>query len=250
LARLGGTPAPLPRVVGGDKIVQATPDDLVVLTFSGHGHAQPDGSFYLVASDSGPLVSADPEKGLPPHVLSKFISAEELSAALGPIDAGRIVVVIDACHAAASVDQPGFKPGPMGARGLGQLAYDKGLQILAASQTDNIAIESAKVRHGLLTFSLAREALAVSPKGLRRADQDEDGKLMLTEWLQFGEFRTPLLYDELRDGRFRGVYEGASPEFVGKDTIVSPAFRTMVVRQQQVPSLFDFKRGDTDVRLR
>ena len=251
LARLGGNPVPLslPQIAHAAELLPATPDDLVVLTFSGHGHAQPDGSFYLVASDSGPVVAPDPDTGLPPQALRRLISSEELSAGLGPIDAGRILVIIDACHAAASLEQPGFKPGPMGDRGLGQLAYDKGLQVLAASQADNAAIESATVRHGLLTFALVREGLSQSPKGFRRADLDGNGKLTLTEWLRFGEQRTPLLYNEIRKGRLTAVYEGASTEFIGKDTVVSPAFRNMVIRQVQVPSLFDFKRGDADVLL-
>lgn len=249
LARLGGKSAPLPRSVKADNLGRATPDDLVVLMFSGHGHAQPNGSFYLVTSDSGPAITQEPGQGLPPYALKKLISAEELSAALGPVDAGRIVVIIDACHAAASVEQPGYKPGPMGDRGLGQLAYDKGMQILAASQADNVAIESAKVRHGLLTYALIREGLMKASDGVHRANLDGDGKLTLTEWLQFGEQRTPLLYDEIREGRLRAVYGGSSAELVGKNTIASPAFRSMMVRQQQVPSFFDYKRGDADVLL-
>jgi hypothetical protein len=39
----------------------------------------------------------------------------------------------------------------MGDRGLSQLAYDKGMQILAATQTENVAIESEKLGQGLLT---------------------------------------------------------------------------------------------------
>ena len=53
-------------------------------------------------------------------------------------------MIVDACHSAASVDEAGFKPGPMGSRGLGQLAYDKGMRILAASQADDVALESGR----------------------------------------------------------------------------------------------------------
>jgi hypothetical protein len=42
-----------------------------------------------------------------------------------------MAIIIDACHSAASFEGEGFKPGPMGSRGLGQLAYDKRIRILA-----------------------------------------------------------------------------------------------------------------------
>jgi hypothetical protein len=50
-------------------------------------------------------------------------------------------MIIDARHSAASVEGSGFKPGPMGARGLGQLAYDKGMRILASTRADDLAWE-------------------------------------------------------------------------------------------------------------
>jgi hypothetical protein len=41
-----------------------------------------------------------------------------------------------------------MKSGPMGCRGLGQLAYDKGMRILTASQADNMALEHDDLEHG------------------------------------------------------------------------------------------------------
>ena len=158
LARLAGrtpTPGTLAGVAGADRLAKATPDDLVIVTFSGHGYTQEDGTFYLLGSDLGrrnePL----------PQALAKFISSEELSEWLRPIDAGEMALIIDACHSAAKRNQPGFKPGPMGDRGLGQLAYDKAMRILAASQAEDVALESAQLKHGLLTYALAVDGLAV-----------------------------------------------------------------------------------------
>jgi hypothetical protein len=45
-----------------------------------------------------------------------------------------MVMILDACYSAASIESADFKPGPMGSRGLGQLAYDKRIRVLAASQ--------------------------------------------------------------------------------------------------------------------
>lgn len=110
----------------------------MVLTFSTHGFTDIDGAFHLlpyyVVGDDGPSL--------------RTISSFDLERWLGRIDARQMVMIIDACHSAANVEAGDFKPGPMGSRGLGQLAYDKGMRILAASQSDAMALESERLRHG------------------------------------------------------------------------------------------------------
>ena len=60
----------------------------------------------------------------------------------------------------------------MGSRGLGQLAYNKAMMVLAASQADDVALESGSLAQGLLTYALVREGLDT---GL--IDQDGDGEI-------------------------------------------------------------------------
>jgi uncharacterized caspase-like protein len=234
LGRLGGKVMPSQRLLGVrgvDALARATPDDLVIITFSGHGYTTKDGTFYLLASDSGTDLSVGPAD------LAKFVSSEELSEWLRPIDAGQMAMIIDACHSAASVDQPGFKPGPMGDRGFGQLAYDKAMRILAASQADDVALESEKLKQGLLTYALVHDGLALGPDGKRAADANHDGQLTLGEWLRYGEQHTPALFEDIKAGRKEPVY-------VGRDSYVDPSFKQKVVDHAQTPALFDFARGD------
>ena len=147
-----------------------------------------------------------------------------------------MALIIDACHSAASVNQPGFKPGPMGDRGLGQLAYDKAMRILAASQAEDVALESAQLKHGLLTYALAVDGLAVGTNGKRNADLDGDGRLTLAKWLRYGEEHTPALYEDIRTGR-------KEPVFVGRNGIVDPNnFRQRTADHAQTPQLFDFAK--------
>ena len=80
----------------------------------------------------------------------RTISNDELSAWLRGLDAIDQVMIVDACHSAASVQSNEFKPGSMGSRGLGQLAYDKGM--LAATQIDQYALETGKTQLGLLRY--------------------------------------------------------------------------------------------------
>ena len=163
----------LRREVGSeiDKLAKATPDDLVILAYSGHGYADERSRFYLVPSERT-------ETDILPAVLPRLISSEELTAWLREVDAGEMVMIVDACHSAAGVPE-GLKPGPMGDRGLGQLAYDKGMRILAATQANDVALESGQIGQGLLTYALVEDGLKkglAAPKG--------DGVVTLTEWLQ------------------------------------------------------------------
>jgi hypothetical protein len=210
-----------------DKLVKATPDDLVIIAFSGHGHTEQNGQFYLLPSDSGK------EPAITAGVLPRLISSEDLSQWLREVDAGQMAMIIDACHSAASVEAPGFKPGPMGDRGLGQLAYDKGMRILAATQASDVALEVEKIEQGLLTYALAHDGFETAQSKRRQADLDEDGELTLKEWLQYAEKRVPGLYEDIRAGKVKAVR---------RDGAIDPAWRESTARRAQTPSLFDFRR--------
>ena len=233
-----------------DKLRPATPDDLVMVTFSGHGHADAQGRFYLLPSDSG---TDDKLEG---EALRRLVSSEELGEWLRGIDAGELAMIIDACHSAASVEAGGFRPGPMGDRGFGQLAYDRAMRVLAATQAENVALESGQIGQGLLTYALVREGLEQ-----RAADEDGDGAVTLAEWLRYGERRVPGLYEDIRAGRL--ILAPATPEAAANaarsgdlGTTVLPsaeAARAVIPdkkavagtdRYVQTPALFDFaKRG-------
>lgn len=146
----------------------ATPDDIVIISWSGHGQitqqfdpAARSGveSFALVPSDlrsSNRFAEIDP---------ASLITAGELADWLRPLDAGDVAFIIDACHSSASLTANGFKPGPMGDRTLGQLAFDKGIRILAATQADNVAREEASLGLGLLTATLIDAGLGGAALG-------------------------------------------------------------------------------------
>lgn len=235
-----GERARLKRVPGIDKndvdrIAKATPDDLVLIAFSGHGYTSPSGQFYLLPSDSGA------ESKITPAVLPKFISSEDLSRWLREVDAGQMAMIIDACHSAASVETPGFKPGPMGDRGLGQLAYDKGMMILAATQASDVALEVGKIQQGLLTYALVQDGLQYgeSEPKQRNADHNKNGSLTLKEWLKYGERRVPGLYEDIRSGKVPVVRRDAYP--------TDPNWRNKTAQNAQTPSLFDYQRGSDSV---
>jgi uncharacterized caspase-like protein len=212
--------------------------------------------FYLIPAEVGPGL----RRGEKPdtNALSHCISSEELSLWLRRVDAGELVLVIDACHSAASVSQSWFKPGPMGSRGLGQLAYDKRMRILAASQADDYAIENRQLRHGLLTYALVKEGLDGAKADFRPAD----GRITLGEWLAFGEARVPELHRSIRErlalgGSPDGARDAAGLRFVliqrnenAEQTKAIPATEELLEKSSlslrnafQRPALFDYSRG-------
>lgn len=213
---------------------EATPDDVVVISFSGHGHADATGRFALLPGDARwPAGKAAPDP-------ERLLTADDLTTALRPIQAGEMAMVIDACHAGASVETPGFKPGPMGDPSLGQLAYDKGIRILAATQADDVALESGRLRQGLLTYALAGEGITTDGG---KADLDDDGRVGLEEWLRYAVQRMPTLAVEARSGAGAGTV-GYSGGFTFFDR--APAG----IRKPQQPSLFDFTGEESPVVLR
>ncbi len=222
----------------------ATPDDIVILSFSGHGWADTKGNFYLVPTDARWAAgAAEPDR-------ATLVSAAELAFNFTAIKAGEIALIIDACHSGASVDTGGFKPGPMGDAGLGQLAFDKGLRILAASQASDVAFEDPVLQQGLLTYALAREGITPS---FGKADENGDGRIVLDEWLRYAVGRLPLLSEESRSGRLASVsgasVSGASGQGGSRDLELLDAGPAARAKPQE-PALFDFTGVASPIVLR
>ncbi|MXO59841.1 hypothetical protein GRI89_09845 [Altererythrobacter salegens] len=213
--------------IDASMIEPATPDDIVILTYSGHGDTDKFGNFYLLPSDGTWAFGDDVD-------LESLVSAADLSNALAQNQAGETALIIDACRSAASVEAGDFKPAPVGDSGLGQLAYDKGILILAAAQSSESAMEDGKLKHGLATFALAANGEGLSAKG----DLDADGSIRLDEWLQYAVDRMPGLNDDRR----HLLYDADAGRFV--------AARGTGEKKTQTPALFDFNATASPVLVR
>lgn len=71
----------------------------------------------------------------------------------------------------------------MGSRGLGQLAYDKRMRFLAASQSDAAALEDSRLEQGLLSYVLTEQGLKEGKADWKPIDKH----ITLGEWLAFFE---------------------------------------------------------------
>jgi hypothetical protein len=126
---------------------EVTPDDAVVLYVASHGYADPQGTFYLMPHDTGSnwgitedtltRCQTSPNESTPCNqardLLAHSISSADLTSWWSGVDAGDLVMILDSCHSGA-IPGKEFRPGPLGDPGFGQLSYDKGMQILSASQ--------------------------------------------------------------------------------------------------------------------
>ena len=219
--------------IDASQLDHVQPDDIVIVAFSGHGWADPQGNFYLLPADAKWPDGADAPD------TSTLLSSTNLAVYLGSIHAAEIALVIDACHSAASVAGGDFRPGPMGDSGLGQLAFDKGIRILAATQTDDVALEDPVLRQGLLTYALAGEGITANGG---KADDDGDGRITLDEWLAYATKRMPSLSSDVRLGRLTTAPSGARGWVRVNAGATKPAM--------QEPSLFDFNAKPSGVVLK
>lgn len=222
--------------IDASMLEEATPDDIVIISFSGHGWADKQGNFYLI-----PTNGYWDEGSETPELRSVFATAD-LAMYFRAMQAAEITFIIDACHSAASVASGQFKPGPMGDSGLGQLAYDKGIRILAATQSDDVALEDARLKQGLLTYALAGEGLTQTGG---KADLDGDRRIRLDEWLDYAVDRLPSLSEDVRVGQLTPAAGNGARAIVFNDLP-----QNAPKRRVQKPSLFDFNTTPSPVILR
>lgn len=178
-ASAGPLPAGAPPALGSLEVSQ--PEDAVFIYFAGHGTAEGQ-RFYLLTHNYGGRLSGGECAGDAESVHPGCISDAELERALQPVDARHLLLVIDACHSGQALEAEEKRRGPMNSKGLAQLAYEKGMYILAATQSDQAALEPALPGQG---HGLLLEALL---DGLRNAEADQsprDGWITGREWLDY-----------------------------------------------------------------
>jgi WD40 repeat protein/uncharacterized caspase-like protein len=203
IKRLAGEPgAPSLKAGPFDSLKRVEPEDTVIIYYAGHGTAQAQ-RFYLIPHDLGYTGERTKltEEGLK-TMLAHSISDLELEAAVEGIDAGHLLLIIDACNSGQALEAEEKRRGPMNSKGLAQLAYEKGMYILTAAQSFQAALEAAQLGHGYLTYALVEEGL----KSPVADTEPKDGVLIAREWLNFATERVPQMQQEkMTQGRGVGL---------------------------------------------
>jgi hypothetical protein len=154
-------------------------------------------------------------------ILAHSISDVELEAAVERLDAGHLLLIIDACNSGQALEAEEKRRGPMNSKGLAQLAYEKGMYILTAAQSFQAALEAAQLGHGYLTYALVEEGLKTPVAD----DAPKDGVLIAREWLNFATERVPQMQQEKMTAG-RGV--GLKIAFTeGEENVADPQQRSV-----------------------
>jgi WD40 repeat protein/uncharacterized caspase-like protein len=164
-------------------LAPAQPEDGVFIYYAGHGYAHGQ-RFYLLPHDMVMPQRAEDFAKPEAHTVSDL----ELGDVFEKIGAGRSLFVIDACRSGQALEAEEKRRGPMNSKGLAQLAYEKGMYILTASQSYQSALESAELGggHGLLTYALVE-------KGLKTREAAVEGEVELRHWLDYATQIVPQL---------------------------------------------------------
>ncbi|MDL2226639.1 caspase family protein [Deltaproteobacteria bacterium OttesenSCG-928-M10] len=204
----------------------SSPDDVVVLAIASHGLTDDqDNQFYIIPADI-----PGQDKKITPELLAHSISTDELSDWLNEVDAAEIVMILDTCQSGAALGGETFKPGPMGDKGLGQLAYDKAMLVLTATNENNAAMELDNLGHGLLSFALLIDGLETGLAG--------KGEFTFKDWLAYGQKHTAELYAKIAKGESVGETRGKVKVDKSADNANPPL--------GQEPYLFDFGGDDKE----
>jgi uncharacterized caspase-like protein len=233
LARLTSSESTANAPAALSKIQPARPEDAVIIYFAGHGTAR-GARFYLVPHDlgyAGPRNSLDAASMQ--QILAHSISDTELESAVEGLDAGQLLMVIDACNSGQALEAEEKRRGPMNSKGLAQLAYEKGMYILTAAQSYQAALEAAELGHGYLTFALIEEGLK---KGA--ADRDaKDGQVLAREWFNYASDRVPQMQE--KEMRARLLLQQDVSFVEGEEKIKDPTRKSV-----QRPRVFYRREAD------
>jgi WD40 repeat protein/uncharacterized caspase-like protein len=191
LARDSSTPLPSGAPAELERLKPAQPEDAVIVYFAGHGTAQ-ESRFYLIPHDLGYQGRRDEldEEGLR-KILSSSVSDLDLERCFENVDAGQVTLVIDACNSGQALEAEEKRRGPMNSKGLAQLAYEKGMNILTAAQSYQAAMETSQLGHGYLTYALIVEGI----EKMAADSRPRDGQVLLREWLDYATEEVPRMQE-------------------------------------------------------
>jgi TPR repeat protein/WD40 repeat protein len=217
--RLSGSPANLrPAIPQRIRLLpHARPEDAVVVYFAGHGIAH-ESHFYLVPSNLGLSSGAYPlDRRRLATLLEHSISDRELAHSVEKLDVASLALIVDACNSGQALGGEEQRQGPMNSTGLAQLAYEKGMYVLAAAQGIQAAMEVTELGHGLLTYSLIVE-------GLEKREAAHNGVVEARSWFEYATARVPVLQQQHLEAALSG---GRNIAFVDDEQSRGIPLRTM-----------------------
>lgn len=165
--------------------MMATPKDVFLFYFAGHGVLSDKKEFYLVPYDVTQLYGNDgalSQKGLSSELMQQY-SKE--------IKAQKQLFILDACQSAGALEHITAARGAAEEKAIAQLARSTGTHWLTASGSEQFASEFKELGHGTFTYVLL-EAM----KG--NADEGGDNKITVKELDVYLQEKVPDLTEKYR----------------------------------------------------
>ena len=155
---------------------KSKPEDILLVFFAGHGEIVDKDQLLLLTTEA---------------TSSNFegIRMRELLEQLNKIPAGKRVLILDACHSGAAInnmdlakftgkrDVKDAERQSQRLKELDKLASKSGFAIITASSSDQKALELPQYEHGLMTYALLNAMLN------NKSSLDENNQLQLDKWL-------------------------------------------------------------------
>lgn len=211
------------------------PDDLVIMSVSSHGYRD-RGKFYLIPSNTDPVDDVIDNSGnIAREITKRGISSDDLAAWIRNIDAN-MAFIFDSCYSEGAINSNGFKAGPLGSRDLGEIAYTKGMIVLAGSQTSGFARETSQLGHGLLTYALLKDGIESN----QVATVDSSTRVTISALFDYASRDVPALYKRYFSGSEVQVPKIFNFAQKANDPIV---FVKDVAPEKNVKSFQDLKLG-------
>jgi uncharacterized caspase-like protein len=182
-----------------DKIAKdSKPEDVMLIFFAGHGEINKNKQLILLTADASKEQAPD----------YSGITMKELLEKLTTVPAGKRILLLDACHSGAAINELNLKD-IAGVRNgedaekqtqrlkeLENLASKSGLSIITASSSDQKAMELPQYEHGLMTYALLTTMMN-EPNVL-----DKDNNLQIEDWLRETERAVSKLIENQSAQRF------------------------------------------------
>ncbi|AZQ64001.1 CHAT domain-containing protein [Flammeovirga pectinis] len=177
---------------------KATPNDLFIFYFAGHGAIINSSDFHLILTDVTQIYGNE-------NITSKALTAKELQKKCAEIQAQKQLVILDACHSGEAVNS--FKSrGFAEEKAITQLARSTGATLIASTTSTQFASEFSSLGHGIFTYALL--------EGLNgNADTvSKDGKVTVKELESYLNDILPLLTE-----KYRGKHQYPTSWSYGQD---------------------------------
>lgn len=230
-------------VVAIEKLKTTQPEDAVLIYFAGHGLAV-EPRFYLIPHDLGYAGKREAlTQAAVKQVLRNSISDVELTSLLEGVGAGQLLMVIDACNSGQVLESEETRRGPMNAKGLAQLAYEKGISVLTASQSYQAALENKELGHGYLTYALIEDGL----KQMAADNRPRDGRVLLREWFDYATAKVPRMQEkQYQTERARILRRKNASQLKGKVTPEAQRPRLFYRREADALPMIITQTGSTN----